>query len=232
MNIRIAGLQKMTLMDYPGKVAAAVFLGGCNFRCGFCHNPEIVEMKPGQETISEQEFFDFLKSRQGLLEGVCVSGGEPLIYQDLPEFLRQIRSLGFSIKLDTNGLESAKLKAIIERGLIDYIAMDIKGSADNYSQIANKDIIFSNIEKSIKLILDGNIDYEFRTTVMPRFHNEDEIEKMAQMIKGAKKYYLQNFRNQKTLDPLFRDDNCFTEVQLQALRQIAAKYVALCEIRN
>jgi pyruvate formate lyase activating enzyme len=230
--IRIAGLQKMTLMDYPGKVAAAVFLGGCNFRCGFCHNPEIVDMKPGQETISEQEFFDFLKSRQGLLEGVCVSGGEPLVNPELPEFLKKIKDLGFSLKLDTNGLNFPLLKEILDLNILDYVAMDIKASLETYPKITKIKADFNNIEQSIKAIMGSGLGYEFRTTVMPRFHNEDEIEKMAQMIKGAKKYYLQNFRNQRTLDPSFKEDNCFTEAQLKAFKEIAGKYVEICEIRN
>ncbi len=222
----------MTLMDYPGKVATAVFLAGCNFHCGFCHNPEIVEINPDQVIIEEEDFFDFLKSRQGLLDGVCVSGGEPLIYEALPEFLNKIKSLGFTIKLDTNGLNFSLLQKILKEKLVDYIAMDIKASLANYHKVTNIKADFNNIEQSIKAIMDSGLGYEFRTTVMPRFHNEEEIEKMARMIKGAKKYYLQNFRNQKTLDPEFRDDNCFTEEQLAALRQIAAKYVNLCEIRN
>ncbi|MCX6744241.1 MAG: anaerobic ribonucleoside-triphosphate reductase activating protein [Candidatus Parcubacteria bacterium] len=230
--IKIAGLQKMTLMDYPGKVAAAVFLAGCNFRCGFCHNPQIVEIKPGQETISEQEFFDFLKNRQGLLDGVCVSGGEPLIHQELPEFLRQIKDLGFAIKLDTNGLNFSLLQEILDEHLVDYIAMDIKASLENYGLVTKTASDFNNILQSIKLIMASGMGYEFRTTVLPRFHNSAEMEKIGQMISGAKKYYLQNFRNQKTLDPKLREDNCFTEKELENLRQIAAKYVGQCEIRN
>jgi pyruvate formate lyase activating enzyme len=230
--IRIAGLQKMTLMDYPGKVAATVFLGGCNFRCRFCHNPEIVEMKPGQETISEQEFFDFLKSRQGLLTGVCISGGEPLVNPDLPEFLKKIKDLGFSLKLDTNGLNFPLLNEILAQNLLDYFAMDIKASLGSYPKVTNVKSDFNNIEKSIKAIMGSGLGYEFRTTVLPRFHDEAEIEKMAQLIKGAKKYYLQNFRNQKTLDPRLKEDNCFTEAQLKAFKEIASKYVEICEIRN
>lgn len=222
----------MTLMDYPGKVAAAVFLAGCNFRCGFCHNPEIVEVKPGQPIISEEDFFDFLKSRQGLLDGVCVSGGEPLVNSDLPEFLKKIKTLGFSLKLDTNGLNFPLLKEILAQDLLDYVAMDIKASLETYPKITKIKADFTNIEQSIKAIMASGLGYEFRTTVMPRFHNEEEVEKMAQLIKGAKKYCLQNFRNQKTLDPLFQNEKCFTEAQLKAFKEIGGKYVDVCEIRN
>jgi pyruvate formate lyase activating enzyme len=213
-------------------VAASVFLAGCNFRCGFCHNPEIVAMKPDAETISEQDFLVFLKARQGLLDGVCVSGGEPLIYAELPEFLKKIKELGYAVKLDTNGLNYALLKRILDQELVDYIAMDIKASSENYSKVTNTQAEFNNILQSIKVIMTSGLDYEFRTTVLPRFHNAPEMEKIGQMIIRAKKYYLQNFRNYKTLDPSFREEKCFTEKELENLRQIASQYVQLCEIRN
>jgi len=230
--IRIAGLQKMTLMDYPGKVGAAVFLAGCNFHCGFCHNPEIVEFKPDLPLISEQEFFNFLQARRGLLDGVVISGGEPLIHPELPEFLQKIKALGYAIKLDTNGLNYALLKQILSQNIVDYIAMDIKASLGNYTKVTNTRADFDNILASIKAIMASGIDYEFRTTVMPRFHDAQEMEKIGQMISGARKYYLQNFRNHKTLDPSFKEDNCFTERELENLKQIASQYVKQCEIRN
>lgn len=230
--IKIGGLQKVTLLDYPGKVACAVFLVGCNFRCGFCHNPHLLDSQQTKETFSTDEFFDYLVKRQGKITSVCVSGGEPLLNQDIRPFLRKIKNLHYLIKLDTNGSNPALLEELIKDKLVDYIAMDIKASLQNYTKVTNSAADFDNILKSIKAIMASGLDYEFRTTVMPRFHNEVEIEKMAQMIKGAKKYYLQNFRNQKTLDPSFRDDNCFTEEQLQNLRDLAGKQVEICEIRN
>ncbi len=230
--IKIAGLQKMTLIDFPGKIAASVFLAGCNFRCGYCHNPEIVEINPETELISLPEFFTFLNKRQGLLEGICISGGEPLIHQDLPEFLKQIKDLGYLIKLDTNGFNFELLKKIIDQGLIDYIAMDIKSSLANYSKVTNTRADFNNILQSIKAIMASGLDYEFRTTVLPKFHNEREIEKIGQMIKGASQYYLQNFNNHKTLDPDFRNERQFTPKELEEFKQVALKHVKNCEIRN
>jgi pyruvate formate lyase activating enzyme len=230
--IKIAGLQKMTLMDYPGKVAATVFLAGCNFRCGFCHNPEIVEIKPELETILEQEFFTFLQARQGLLDGVCVSGGEPLIHSELPDFLIKIKSLGYDIKLDTNGLNYDLLRKVIGQKLVDYIAMDIKASPENYSKVTNTQDEIKNISQSIQAIMSSGLDYEFRTTVLPRLHNFEELEKIGRLISGAKRYYLQNFRNNKTLDPEFQHERCFTDKELEALRQIALQFVKECEIRN
>lgn len=230
--IKIAGLQKMTLLDYPGKIAATVFLGGCNFHCGYCHNADLVEIKATSKLINTQDFFDFLQKRLDQLDGICVSGGEPLIYQDLPGFLSRIKEYGYAIKLDTNGAEFNRLNEIIGQKLVDYIAMDIKGSAENYAEITKNKVDLEEIKKSIDLIRNSGLEYEFRTTVLPKYHNELEMEKIGQMIKGAAKYYLQNFRNRNTLDPDFIREKCFTPDQLEKLRQIAQKYVAVCEIRN
>ncbi|MFA5188460.1 MAG: anaerobic ribonucleoside-triphosphate reductase activating protein [Patescibacteria group bacterium] len=230
--LKIGGLQKITLIDYPGHLAATIFLAGCNFHCGFCHNPGLVEIKPGREFISAQEILDYLCKRKGILEAVCISGGEPLIQPDLKDFLAQIKSLGYLIKLDTNGFNPAFLKELLAQNLIDYIAMDIKASLAKYGEITNVKSDFKNIEESIKIILAGNLPYEFRTTVLPKFHDPKEMAKIGQMITGAKNYYLQNFRNFKTLDPSFAQEQAFTEAELQKLREIALKYVKNCEIRN
>lgn len=222
----------MTLMDYPGKVAAAVFLGGCNFRCGFCHNPSLVELKSDSPLIPEEDFWDFLQKRLGLLEGVVISGGEPLIYPDLPEFIKKIKAFGYAVKLDTNGLNFPLLEKILQENLVDFFAMDIKGSLAQYPQICKVNDGLENIKKSIDLIMKSGLDYEFRSTVLPRYHNPAEVEQMAQMIKGAKKYFLQNFRNQHTLNPDFCQERPFSVKELEELRQIASKYVKECEIRN
>ncbi|MCX6740127.1 MAG: anaerobic ribonucleoside-triphosphate reductase activating protein [Candidatus Parcubacteria bacterium] len=230
--ISIAGLQKMTLMDYPGKVAAAVFLGGCNFRCGFCHNPALVDLKSDLPLIPEATFWDFLQKRLGLLEGVVVSGGEPLIHSDLPEFIKKIKALGYAVKLDTNGLNFPLLEKILREKLVDFIAMDIKGSLAQYPVICQVTTGLENIKKSIDLIMASGLDYEFRSTVMPKYHTPAILEQMGQMIKGAKKYSLQNFRNQQTLNPDFSQERPFKVNELEELRQIALKYVLECEIRN
>jgi len=230
--IKIGGLQKVTLIDYPGHLAATLFLAGCNFRCGFCHNPDLVEIKHGQDFIAAKEILDFLQKRKGLLDAVCISGGEPLIQPELKNFLSEIKALGYLIKLDTNGFNPVFLKDLIAQKLIDYIAMDIKVSIGRYQAVTNIKSDFKNIEESIQLILAGNLPYEFRTTVLPKFHNLKEMEKIGQMIAGAANYYLQNFRNQKTLDPVFAKEPAFTVSELEKLKQTALKYVKNCQIRN
>jgi pyruvate formate lyase activating enzyme len=233
--IKIGGLQKMTLIDYPGKIAATVFLAGCNFKCGYCHNPDLVLNNPGQELISEEEFFSFLKKRKGLLDGICISGGEPLCQEEkeLLGFLQKIKKLGYLIKLDTNGFNFPLLKKIVgHKGLIDYIAMDVKASLDRYGELTNIKNDFSNIEKSIKLIMTNDIDYEFRTTALPAFHELGGFEKILQMIRGAKNFYIQNFNNRQTLNPRFNTEATYKPTDLEKMKELAQKYVEHCEIRT
>jgi len=230
--LKIGGLQKLTLLDYPGKIAATIFFAGCNFRCGFCHNPDLVEIKPGTEFISSQEILSFLKKRQGVLEAVCLGGGEPLLQEGLADFLAKIKDLGYLIKLDTNGFNSLLLKELIVQKLVDYLAMDIKAAIDNYEKVTGLKSDFKNIKESIKIIMASGLPYEFRTTVLPKFHNEAEIEKIAKMIAGANNYFLQNFQNAKTLDLSFKKERAFTKPELEKLRQSALKYVKNCQIRN
>jgi len=190
--MKIGGLQKLTLVDYPGKIAATVFLIGCNFRCGFCHNPELIDSSK-KEVISEKEFFDFLKERKGLLDGVCITGGEPTIVSDLFNFIKKIKDLGFLVKLDTNGSNPEILKELINS--LDYIAMDVKTSMKKYNKAVGKEIDLNNINKSIDLIKDSNIDYEFRTTVIPGLVDKNDIIEIGKWLKGVKKIVLQQFRN-------------------------------------
>lgn len=225
----------MTLIDYPGKVAATVFLVGCNFKCSYCHNPDLVQPDPNQELILEEEFFNFLKKRKGLLDGICISGGEPLCQdeKELVEFFKKIKKLGFLIKLDTNGFNYPFLKKIIEhKDLIDYIAMDVKASLDRYGELTNIKNDFSNIEKSIKLLMASGIDYEFRTTVLPAFHDLGGFEKVLELIRGAKNFYIQNFNNRQTLDPRFNTEAIYKPTELDKMRELALQYVQHCEIRS
>ena len=201
----ISGLQKMTLLDYPGKVACTVFLKGCNLRCPYCHNSHLFTDKA--ETIMEnEEFFTFLKSRKGLLDGVCVSGGEPTLYEDLPSFLKEIKALGFSVKLDTNGTKPKMLNKLVESKLVDYVAMDIKSCPDQYSKttgIADFDI--ATIEESINLLINGNIPYEFRTTVVNELHDKECMLNMGKWIssivpnKKPASLFLQSFVDRETV---------------------------------
>lgn len=196
--MNISGLQKMTLLDFPGRVACTVFLGGCDFRCQFCHNYELVENPTF--VMSEGDFFDFLKKRRGLLDGVAVTGGEPCIYKELPEFLRKIRDLGFLVKLDTNGNHPKLIESVLQRQLVDYVAMDIKNSPGKYAQtihLTNFDM--SKVQESVKLIMTSAPEYEFRTTVIDELHNVDDFEKIGQWIAGCSQYYLQPFVDRDTV---------------------------------
>ena len=232
----ISGLQKMTLLDYPGKVACTVFLQGCNFRCPFCHNSELLPRK-GEEFMTEEAFFAFLKKRQGLLDAVCVSGGEPTLYKELPEFLRQIKSLGYLVKLDTNGSNPALLKALVQEGLLDYVAMDIKNSPSRYGEtVGLPRMDLTSIEESIRFLLEDNVGYEFRTTVVAQFHNEASVEEMgrwlASLVPGKKPraLYLQTFVDRESV--LFAGLTPPEEVQMSSYAALLAPYVGKVTLRN
>lgn len=180
----ISGLQKMTLLDYPGKVACTVFLQGCNFRCPFCHNSDLLG-NDGPEPVSEETLFAFLKKRVGLLDAVCVTGGEPTLQKDLPELLEKIKALGYLVKLDTNGNRPDVLKAVVEAGLVDYVAMDIKNCPARYGETAGvPNMSLAHIEESIRFLVTGKVDYEFRTTVADELHDEAEMEAIGQWLTG------------------------------------------------
>ena len=196
--MKISGLQKLTLLDYPGKMACTVFTYGCNFRCGFCHNALLVT-EENSSNISEDEFFAFLKKRQGILEGVCISGGEPTLQPDLKEFIIKVRSLGYATKLDTNGPNPRLLKSLIEENLLDYVAMDIKHSIDKYREICGCEVDTDAIRESISIIIESGIDHEFRTTTVKEYHSAEDFEAMADLIKGDSKYFLQHFEDSGNL---------------------------------
>jgi len=205
--MKIAGLQKMTLLDFPGRVACTIFLDGCNFRCPFCHNTPLLEGK-ARPALSEEELFAFLRKRTGILDGVCVTGGEPTLQKELPEFLRKIKDLGYAVKLDTNGYRPEVLRSVVEQGLVDYVAMDIKNSPDRYSETAGVPIDLKKIEQSIQYLVSEKVDYEFRTTVVKPLHDTQSIYDMVQWLqkttggKLVKAHYLQAFA--------MRDTVCFS----------------------
>ena len=201
----ICGLQKMTLMDYPGKIACTVFLGGCNFRCPFCHNSELFMGKP-EKLMEDEEFFKFLQSRKGLLDGVCVSGGEPTLYKDLPAFIARIKEMGYLVKLDTNGSRPEVVKKLVEENLVDYIAMDVKNSPAMYAQTVGLETMdLAPIEESLRLLIDGNVDYELRTTLVSQLHSTASIQDMGQWLvsivtgKKPKRLFLQSFVDRDTV---------------------------------
>lgn len=195
----IHGLQKMTLLDYPGKVACTVFFGGCDFRCPFCHNWELLDGSSPAQTDSEA-LLQFLNKRKGMLEGVVVTGGEPLLRKELPELLGQIRALGYPVKLDTNGNHPEVLGKVIRDGLVDYVAMDIKNSRDKYAQTVGMEQLDTGaVEQSVRLLMNGPVEYEFRTTVVSELHNDDSFLDIREWIAGAQHYYLQYFTDRDTV---------------------------------
>lgn len=247
--MKIVGLQKTTLLDYPGRVAATVFLAGCNFCCPFCHNMNLVTMDAnncevetnikvsGIDEYSEEDIFIFLKKRQGILDGVCITGGEPTLNRDLPELIKKIKELGYLVKLDTNGTNPEMLKYLIENKLIDYVAMDIKSSMKNYGIVSgitdNKDVdkILNNIKESIEFLLEqDSFDYEFRTTVIKEYHDEACFKDISEMISGAKAYYLQNF-----VDSEYVKDHSLTSYsydELNTFRELLIYNIKKVEIRG
>ncbi len=192
--MQFSGFQKLTLLDYPEKTACTLFTAGCNFRCPFCHNASLVTHIDNNHFYSEEEILAYLKKRTGVLDGVCITGGEPLMHKDLPEFIKKVKELGFLVKLDTNGSYPERLAALIDSGDIDYVAMDIKNCKEKYlltADCSEEDLL--NVEKSVKLLLQKKIDFEFRTTVVNEYHTVEDIKKISEWIMGADKYFLQNF---------------------------------------
>lgn len=192
--MKISGLQKLTLLDYPGKMACTVFTYGCNFRCPFCHNALLVTQQ-NNDTVSEDEFFSFLKKRQGILDGVCISGGEPTLQKDLAEFIRKIKALGYAVKLDTNGSNPDVVRNLIKENLLDYVAMDIKNSLQKYSLTCGCETDTTLIQESISIIIESGIDHEFRTTTVREFHSAKDFAEISRLLKGNSKYYLQHFES-------------------------------------
>ncbi len=226
----IHGLQKMTLLDYPQHIACTVFFGGCDFRCPYCHNFELVDgsMAP---IMNDEEFFAFLKKRQGLLDGVAITGGEPLLNKDLPDFIRKIRELGFAVKLDTNGNHPKALKNLLDEGIIDYVDMDIKNYLPKYAKnIGVNTFDTAGIEESIRIIMSSNVDYEFRTTVVKELHDESSFEAIGKLISGAMGYYLQAFVERDTVPDknLSSPDPKDMEKYLETVK----KYVPNAELRG
>lgn len=188
-----SGFQKMTLLDFPGRVACTLFTAGCNLRCPFCHNASLV-LQRSAERHTEEDILSYLKKRTGLLDGICITGGEPLMHQGLKDFIKQVKALGFAVKLDTNGCFPDRLKELIDEGLLDYVAMDVKSSMENYGKVVGiEGFDTANVEKSIDLLLENRVDFEFRTTAVSPLHTPEDISALTARIKGTKKYFLQNF---------------------------------------
>jgi pyruvate formate lyase activating enzyme len=232
--MRLAGLQKTSVIDFPDQISAVVFTQGCNFYCPYCHNSQLIPMKipAEQELMPEDYFFDFLKQRKDLLDGVTITGGEPLLQPDLKKFMQKIKKdYDLLIKLDTNGSSSSKLKELLEAGLIDYLAVDIKFSWSNYDELAPEGLV-AEIKKSVELIINSDLEYEFRTTVVPGLHNTEEIRKISRQLEGAAKYFIQNFRPVNTLAPELRNSRSFAPSELDEFKLEAEKHLADVQIRD
>jgi len=238
--MKIGGLQKFSLIDYPGLISAVIFTQGCNFRCPFCYNPMLVwpdyyggERKEGHPLITEDGLFAFLKKRQGKLDGVVITGGEPTLHSDLPDFIKKIRVLNYKIKLDSNGTNPQMLEKLIKKNLVDYFAMDIKAPLEKYSDVVGVEVDVEKIKQSIKILKNSKVPYEFRTTLVPDLNNVVDVGKMGKMIKGAQKWYLQRFKSDTELvDHEFENKIGFAEDDLNKMCQIAKKYVTICSIRG
>ncbi|MFH0954682.1 MAG: anaerobic ribonucleoside-triphosphate reductase activating protein [Candidatus Micrarchaeota archaeon] len=213
--VAIFSVQKTTLQDFPDKIAAIVFLAGCNFRCVYCHNPAAINGKPN---VSEKEFFAFLESRTGKLQGIVVSGGEPTIYPDLPEFISKIKQMGFLAKLDTNGSNPEMLEKLFSRRLLDYVAMDVKAPFAKYPAISAVRGMTAKLKKSIRLVMRSKVDYEFKTTVHPSLSRTDLLA-VGKYIKGAKRFFLQHYVDEVTLNPqkhlAVYDDSALQKIALE-----------------
>lgn len=220
----IGGLQKTSLLDFPGKISAIVFTAGCNFRCGYCHNPELIN-----SIAPVQGVLEFLKTRVGKLDGVVITGGEPCLQKDLHEFIKEIKALGFAVKLDTNGSFPEMLEKVLPD--LDYVAMDIKGPLDKYNVITNTSINAENILKSINIIKKSGIDYEFRTTVVASQLDEDDFAKIGQLLKGSKRYYLQKFVPSKVLDEKFYNEKSYPPERFQNIINRLSMYISYVELR-
>lgn len=235
--MKIHGLQKMTLLDYPGKVACTVFLGGCDFRCPFCHNSDLLDMN-AEHIMDDAELLVFLKSRTALLDGVCFTGGEPLLRgEEIPVLFRKVKALGYPVKLDTNGTHPDLLASLIREGLVDYVAMDVKNSPERYAATVGRTKAgdsfadtLENVRRSIRILMDSGIPHEFRTTVVKEFHDEDSFKGIASLIDGAKAYYIQCFADRESV--LSSGLHAPAKAELERYREIMLPHVSLCELRG
>ncbi|MBD3164165.1 anaerobic ribonucleoside-triphosphate reductase activating protein [Candidatus Woesearchaeota archaeon] len=228
----IKGIQKTSMVDYPGRIAAVLFTSGCNMRCPFCQNPDLVLDNRDIPELNTEKILDFLRQRRKWLDGVCITGGEPLLYPDIIELIRKIKGINLMVKLDTNGLNPGLLKKITSMGLADYVAMDIKSDRQHYKEASGTDLDISKIEESIEIIKNSAIDYEFRSTIVPDFFDEEIVENIGKWINGAKRYCLQQFRsNLPLLDKSFEGKEPYKKEILEKFRRILGKYADEVMIR-
>ncbi|MDP8299749.1 MAG: anaerobic ribonucleoside-triphosphate reductase activating protein [Candidatus Tantalella remota] len=227
----IAGLQNLSLVDYPGCLASTVFLQGCNFRCGYCHNPDLISMGKNFE-FTEKEFFDFADQRKNFIEGVVISGGEPTLYEEIPEFIKRIKDLGFKVKLDTNGSNPEQLDMLLRERLLDMVAIDIKTSFERYSLVTDDENIQTKVTRSIYLAMLSTVPYEFRTTCAPGIVSEEDIRKIAETVNGAENYCLQQFHPRSTYDTDFQEVTPYEGETIKKFKSILEEHVKEVTIRG
>ncbi len=229
--MKIGGLQRFSLIDYPEKLSAVVFSIGCNFRCPYCHNPNLVDPQRYAESIAKNYIFDFLRSRKGALDALVITGGEPCLQAELIDFIKVVKHMGFLIKLDTNGSFPEVLEEIIQKGLVDYIAMDIKSPLERYSQVVCSPVDMEKIRQSIKLIINSGLSHEFRTTLLKSIINSDDIAKIAELASGAKLFALQNFVASNILNPKLRSEKPIGKEELEQYKLLLQPHVRSVIIR-
>lgn len=231
--MKISGIQKTSLMDYPDHIASIIFTQGCNFACPYCHNPSLIPASSSNSNYySEDKVLEFLKSRKGLTDGVVITGGEPTLQSDLLEFIEKIKTIGLKVKLDTNGSNPELLAQLINENVLNYIAMDVKAPLEAENSILGKTGFKESIVKSINLIKNADIDYEFRTTVVPTLHDKEKIEEIGKLIQGSQHHYIQNFRPKNTLRSDFLEIKEFPPAKLKEFKNILSKYIEKVSIRN
>ena len=229
--MRIHGFNKTTLLDYPEHVAATVFTGGCNFRCPFCHNASLVLQPEECPVIPEEEVLGHLRKRRGILEGVCITGGEPTLQKDLKEFICKVKDMGFLVKLDTNGYRPEVLRQLLSEGLLDYVAMDVKAALPNYTKVTGcPQLDLSRIEESIAILKNSRISYEFRTTVVKGLHTVEEFEEIGRMLKGCRAYYLQAYRDNENV--ISQGYAAYPAQIMRDMKEMARKYIDKVELRG
>ncbi len=230
--MKLSGLQKLTLLDYPGHVACTVFTAGCNFRCPFCHNAGLVLPERERDEFDEEYILSFLKKRIGVLDGVAITGGEPLIHADIPQFLEKIKAMGYKIKLDHNGTQPGRLQYLVENGLVDRVAMDIKNGPSHYAATAGLEKIdMDAITRSKELLLSGKVEYEFRTTVVKGIHTRESLIEAAQWISGAKEYYLQQFKDSGDILDM-TGLGSYSDEEMRTLLSAVREYLPVAELRG
>lgn len=230
--IKIKGFMKTSMLDYPEKLSACIFLSKCNFRCPYCHNVELVNDDARLIPFDNEKVFSYLKKKKAWMDGVVISGGEPTLHPELIELCKDIKKIGYCIKLDTNGTNPKMLKQLIDEKLVDYVAIDIKSSKEKYDKVTNVKTNIDAISESVNMLINGTVDYEFRTTVIPELVELDDIKKIGEWIKGAKKYYIQQFIPIKTLDSSYMEKPSHNHDTLHEMKQIMEEYVDMCAVRG